>query len=419
MDSYSHPAHRRHRPLRASVLSVLAAVVLPACASPAGQSTDAAPTAASDSHRIDSGDAAEVASPALALIIADDEGEVAVLDLESEERDAVSEPRADVASVVSDGRLVYVTHARDDGTAVEVIDTARWTAPHGDHTHSFRGETRVLGTLEGDGDAHISAGVQRATVHFADGDVVVLSHDEIGGDLDAAPRVSVDADGPVVAEGPVVAFAEHLIVPTADAALEIRDADGVPVAGAAAPCATPADADITRVGAVVTCARGAVLFTREVGGAVVGESIAFPDGAPGATELGGRTDRPDLAGVAGDRGAWLLDVRQRRWTLIPSDVPLLRAAALGDDASRTIAIDADGRVRVLAPDGTVLARTNPLLAASVVDPDLRERLQLVVDGHHAYVSDPASGAVHEIDHDDAVVTRSFTDLDPWYLGQVG
>jgi hypothetical protein len=105
--------------------------------------------------------------------------------------------------------------------------------------------------------------------------------------------------------------------------------------------------------------------------------------------------------------------------LLPSDVPLLQAAALGDDDSRTVVIDADGRVRVLAADGAVLARTEPLLAASVADPALRDRVQLLVDARHAYVIDPATGVVHEIDHGDGTVTRTFTDLDPWFVQQVG
>lgn len=414
MPRFSSRTHRAV-PFAALALTLLA---LPACSTSASSpSPDAEPSASFDGHGIDAGAAAEVAAPALALVIADADGEVTLLDLASEERSVIGEALPDVGSVESDGRLVYVTHADGDRSSVDVIDTARWTVPHGDHSHSLQGEPRLIGTLDGDGDgdgdARITAGAQRATVHFADGDLVLLPHDELSGDLAAAPRLPLDATGSVVP------FADHLLVPTTDAAIEVLDTDGAPVTGAATPCTAPADADITRVGAVIACAEGAVLFTREVGGAIRGAELPVPDGPPAPTALAGRADRPDLAGVAGDRGAWLLDVRQRQWTLLPSDVPLLRAVAVGDDDSRTVAIDVDGRVRVLSSDGTVIARTDPLLAASVADPALRERLQLVVDATHAYVTDPASGSVHEIDHDDGVVTRSFTDLDPWFLAQVG
>ncbi|WP_435748815.1 hypothetical protein [Microbacterium sp. PMB16] len=401
---------RRLAPAVVLLLGILAA---PACATPAPPKSDAATSPASDGHGVDAGAAAEVSAPALALVVADENGEITLLDLATEDRTVLAEARDGVESVESDGRLVYIAHGSGADTSVEVIDTARWTVPHGDHTHSFRGEPHRVGALDGEGEARVTAGAQRATVHFGDGELVTIAHDELDDGLDDAPRDAVDADGPVVP------FAEHLLVATADATIEVADATGVTEPGSATPCAPATDADITRVGAVVTCAEGAVLFTREVGGAIEAETLPLPAGAPAPATLSGRADRPDLAGVAGDQGAWLLDVRERHWTLIPTDVPLLRASALGDDDSRTVAIDADGRVRVLAPDGTVLARTEPLLAASVADPALRARVQLVVDATHAYVTDPAGGAVIEIAIDDASVARTFSDLDPWLLRHVG
>ena len=403
-----------NRGVAATAVLLFGLLATPACAAPVSSGeSDAASAPASDSHGVDAGTAAEVASPALALVVADDEGQVTLLDLETEKRDEIAEARADAVSVDSDGRLVYV--ARDEGqgrTTIDVIDTARWTVPHGDHTHSFRGEPQLLGALEGSGDATVTAGAQRATISFGGGDLVVLAHDDLAASFTDAARTGIRA------AGPVVPFADHLLAAT-DTGIEVTDATGAPVPALATSCTAASDADLTRVGAVFACAEGAVLFTREVGGALAVEPLAYPAGAPAAIELTGRADRPDLAGVAGDQGAWLLDVRERQWTLLPTDVPLVRAAAIGDDDERTAAIDAEGRVRILSSDGTVLARTEPLLAASVADPALRDRVQLIVDAEHAYVSDPTAGAVHEIDHDDAVVTRTFTDLDPWLLRQVG
>ena len=212
-------------------------------------------------------------------------------------------------------------------------------------------------------------------------------------------------------------FSGHLLVATGET-LEILDAEGT-ATGITAPCVTATDADITRVGAVFACETGAVLVTREVGGALAAELIPYPAGAPSARDLSGRADRPDLAGVAGDQGAWLLDSRAREWMLLATDTPLLRAAAIGDDDSRTVVVATDGTVRVLAADGSELARTDPLLAASAADPALRDRVQLIVDARHAYVTDPATGAVHEIDHRDGTVTRTFADLDSRYVQLVG
>lgn len=399
--------------------TLIALLSLAACA--ASSAPDAVSTPASDGHGVEAGAAAEVASPALALVIGDAAGVVTLLDLETEDRAEISAARPDIEKIDSDGRLVYIAHRSGERTTVDVVDTARWTAPHGDHTHSFLGGPRLLGTLEGAGDATVTAGEQRATIRFDDGDLVVLAHDDLADDF--AAGYADDLADPALAgiriAGPVVPFADHLLAAMADAAIEVVDATGAPDPALATPCTAASDADVTRVGVVFTCAEGAVLFTREVGGALAVERIPYPAGAAGSTALSGRSDRPDLAGVAGDRGAWLLDVRERQWTLLPSDVPLVRAVAIGDDDGRTVALDADGRVRVLSSDGTVLARTEPLLAASLADAALRDRVQLIVDAQHAYVSDPAAGAVHEIDHADAVVARTFADLDPRFLGQVG
>lgn len=393
----------------AAAVGLLLGITACAPAAPTAPATSAAP----DAHGIDAGDAAEVAAPALALVIADGRGELTLLDLDTEERSTLAPAREDVTGLFGDGRLVYRAHDAEGGTAVEVIDSARWTVPHGDHTHSFRGGPRALGTLEGEGEVRVVAGAQRATVTFASGELVLLVHDALADGLDAAPRATVDASGPVAF------LADHRLVPTAGAGIELLDPAGSPVPGAVTPCTNPSDADLTRVGVVFSCTEGAVLFTREVGGAIAAETIPYPAAVAPVTSLAGRTDRPDLAGVAGEQGAGLLDVRQRQWMLLPSDVPLLRAAALGDDDSRTVVIDADGRVRVLASDGEVLARTEPLLAASVGDPALRESVQLLVDAQHAYVTDPATGVVHEIDHRDGTVTRTFADLDPRFVQQVG
>lgn len=413
LTTHRRPALRRSV-FAAPVLAV--ALGLAACAS--GPQPTGRESADADAHDVGAGDAAEVASPALALIVADEHGALTLLDLETEQRTVLAQARDDVESVDGDGRLIYIAQRAGAGSSVDVIDSGRWTVPHGDHAHSFRGEPGLVGTIDGEGAARIRAGEQRAALQF-DGEVFDIAHEDLSA-VDTAPRVDV------IATGPVLAFAGHLLVPNAGGTVEVHDASGEVLAGSGMPCTDATDADITRVGAVFSCTEGAVLFVREVGGAVTGEAIPYPAGASGAAQLAGRPDRPDLAGAIGGQGAWLLDVRQRAWTPLPSDVPLLRAVAVGDDEGRTIALDAEGRVRIIAQDGSVLARTEPLLAASLDDPATLddaaslERIQLLVDAQHAYLTDPAASAVYELDHrDDARLTRTFTDLDPWFVHQVG
>ncbi|MFJ4015348.1 hypothetical protein [Microbacterium sp. NPDC090014] len=360
---------------------------------------------------VDGGGAAEVASPARALVVADADGELTLLDLETEERSTLAEGGADADAVLGVGRFAHVTHVEGDRTVVDVIDSGRWTVPHGDHSHSFFGDAGVLGTIDGEGPVDIRVGDSATAIRFGS-DVALIDHEKLA-DLDDAPHLTL----PVDPAGPVIPFSGRLLAAT-DETIEILDAEGT-ATGIAVPCTNATDVDLTRVGAVFACDAGAVLVTREVGGALVAESIPYPAGAVAAPVLAGRADRPDLAGVAGDRGAWLLDSRAREWMLLATDTPLLRAVAIGDDDSRTVVIAADGTVRVLAADGSELVRTSALLAASVADPALRELVHLVIDADHAYVSDPATRAVHEIDHGDGTVTRTFDGLDPQYLQLVG
>lgn len=408
------PSSSSRRSAPAATLVAAAALLLSACDGSMGPGSVASPNPSTE-HGIEAGGAVEVAAPALALVTADESGAMTLLDLATEERTALGAGDGHAQGLFGDGRRVYL--ARDAGarTTVEIVDTGRWTVPHGDHTHSFLAEPRRIGTVEGDGRVTVRAGDLRAVVEFDDAGSLLLDPDA----LDAENFEVPEPLALTAAAGALLPFAGHLLVPTADATVEVRGLDGATTVAAAAPCGRPTDADVTRVGAVVACAEGAVLFARRVGGEITAEQIPSPAGAAPATALAGRADRPDLAGVAGDRGAWLLDVRERRWTLLRTDVPLLRAVAVGDDEGRTVAVDADGRVQVLGPDGAVLARTEPVLAASVADPMLRDRVQLLVDARHAYVTDPAAGAVHEIAHDGGRITRTFADLDPWFLQQVG
>lgn len=398
------------RPLLAFVLAA-SVVAIAGCASsgPAPQERTA--------HLVDGADgAAEVAAPAAALVVVGRRGDVTLLDLETEERAVIAE--ADGALAIGGGRFVHLVREHAESVTVEVVDTGRWTVPHGDHSHSFRAEPRVVGSLEGRGpagDVRIGVGQASTAVRFGDGEIASFAHDAETPDAEALPADSPAGDERMPADAasaPPFPFAGHLLVADAEA-IRVLDETGEPV-GDATPCAEPSDVDLTRVGAVFVCAGGAVLFTRQTGGDVLAERIPHPAGAR-VSGLAGRADRPDLAGVAGDGGAWLLDVRARTWSPLPSEVLLVRAVALGDDASRTAAIDRDGRLRILGPDGTLLLISEPLHGGAASS----DRTQLLVDADSAYVTDPEAGVVHEIDLGTARIIRTFADLDPQIMQLVG
>lgn len=385
------------------LLAAFLASELAGCA--ASADPEPVPTTSVAGDVVDGGGAAEVAEPARALIVADERGALTLVDLATEDRTTISGPGdPGVVDVGSDGRFVFVVREQEGRGVVGIVDSGRWTMPHGDHSHYFRGEPRVLGEVEGEGRARLGIGADATVIRF-DGEAAVVDHDDLG-------EGAVDPDlSALPGDRPAVVIAGQLIGAT--------DA-GVEAPAAIAPCREAGDAVLTRVGLVFGCADGAVLLSRDIGGSVSVEAIPYPpDVAAPAAVLAGRPDRPDLAGVAGDRGAWLLDVRERSWTLLLTDTPVIAAAAVGDDDARTAVVAADGTVRVLAPDATVLARSEPILAAAVADPALRDRVRLLVDGDHAWVSDPAGGSVIEIDLDDAHTTRTFRDLQPWTVELVG
>lgn len=405
------------RALRAVAL-VSSAIALAACAAPALHSP-ASPSAPAIDHGLGDSGGAEVSAAALALVVAEADGALIMLDLASEKRTDLGTGFDPLRSVSSDGRNVYLAHGTEARTTVTIVDSGRWTVPHGDHSHSFLGQPRVVGTIEGQGTPDVHAGGLATLVRFESDETFLLEHEALAEPFDTPDPLPLTAQSGAEPSDPAVPFADHLLLATSATTIEVHDLESVQAAKDAVPCERGTDVEVTVVGAVFACADGAVLFTREVGGAIAAEVIPYPADATPATQLAGRSGRPDLAGVAGERGAWLLDVRERQWTWLSSDVPLVLAVAIGDDDNRTIALDVEGRVRILDADGTVLVRTDPLVAASVADAALRDRVQLIVDAQHVYLSDPANRAVHEIDHGDGQVTRSFTDVDPWSIQQVG
>jgi len=283
-----------------------------------------------------------------------------------------------------------------------------WTWDHEDHFHYYRGTPAILGTVAGSGQAVIATSTSSTTgsagIFFPETgeavllDVEALSHGEVRESfrLDLAPHAGLVA--PLGSGGLVT-------VPDADGrvtSVRYHSSDGTP--GEAAACLDASGAITTRVGLVIGCADGALLSTLD-GGSPVFEHIPYPadPAAPAAVSFANREGRPTVAATAGEAGVWLLDTRERRWSLVPTSVPVARASAADDDAGRIVALDTEGRVRVLDESGAEFAVTDPLVS----DPGDPAAL-LEVDAQRAYVSSPADGLVHEIAYaDGARIARTF------------
>lgn len=394
--------------------AALTIAALTACSSAPSAAPSTAPTSGDgdgDGHGHGAiAGAEEVAEPPLGLLSIDAEGNTAVLDLLTDEAIDLGATAAPTA-LASDGRYVFATTVE----GVEVIDSGRWSWDHGDHFHYYLADPALLGTVPGDGPATVTSGALSTAgttgVFFAgSGEAVLLDNRSLSdGRIDELFRIDTGADA-----GFLAPVGDGALVTDGDG-LTYRDRDGEAV-GAPVECVDPAGAITTRVGLVVGCADGAVLATWH-DDELATERIPYPaDASDRALTFDGRKGRPTVAAVAGTTGFWLLDTRERTWTLVPTERPLTRVVAVDDAEGHVVAIDVDGRIVVhLAEGGAVVGATEPVLA------DGGSTASLVVDEQRAYVSDPAAGVVHEIDYaDGARIARSLeTPTAPAFVTEVG
>lgn len=404
--------------LRRRVLVAILALHLTACAAGAdgGSEPAAAPTAdapddpgPSDHGAVDG--AEEVAEAQLALVTITSEGTVDQLDLldgSIEELGQVPAPDR----VHSDGRFVFA----DDGAGVTVVDSGRWTWDHGDHFHHYRAAPRILERVEGSGPATIATTNRSTTggtgLFFAETGTAVLLDTAALADGEVVERWRRDVEPH---DGMVVPVGSSTLLTSVDGgrvtSLVAVDADGMPSNdtandGTAIDCPDARGTITTRVGAVVGCADGAVLATTGEAGLRL-EHVPYPPDAtaPAAVSFDNREGRPTVAGLAADEGIWLLDTRERTWTLLPAPAPLVHVTAVDDADGHVLALTDDGRVLVLeAETGDQLASTEPLVDVPA-DP---AGVTLLADRQRAYLHAARSGRVVEIDFaDDARVARTF------------
>jgi hypothetical protein len=418
-----------------TVLAVATLLGAAACASPAAGPV-ATPTASAVPHGYVAG-AAEMAEPQLHLATVNSAGSLALLDLLNDTSTPVS-TLDDVSGLSTDGRYVFA--ASDEQGTVTIVDSGAWTVDHEDHQHYYRAEPAVIGTVTGAGTGVVSGGGTLTTVRFADsGTGLVLDTGDLGdGIVTELARVE-SPPGP----GVLVPVGDRLLSGRTGApgsaangtdAVQVLDAHATPVAGATADCAELSGTITTAVGVVFGCADGALLATAgtdpgtETGAAAITfERIPYPAGvtaADRAREFGNRAGRPTVAAVAGDGGAWLLDTRERRWSRLATDTPLLQVTAVDDSAGHVVALARDGRVLVLeGATGSILAATDPLLPATLANgaAALPDGVELTVDASRAYLNAPADGLVYEIDFADAArIARSFpVDGEPRFLAETG
>jgi hypothetical protein len=308
-----------------------------------------------------------------------------VLDLVTEAVHEVA--RVDVTSLAGDGRHAYAGTA--DGS-VRVVDGGSWMVDHGDHVHYYRAAVREVGAVPGAEPVAVHGDPAVTALALADGTVRLLDRARL--DEGAVAELAT-------LPGPAVPHGGHVLV--AAEPIAVHDRAGAQVTTIAEPCPQPEGAAAARRGVVFGCADGALLVT-ESGGAFRGEKIPYPRlDVERARAFHHRPGSATLTAAAGDTGIWVLDVGDRTWTLHETG-PVVAVTTAGA-GTPLLTLSADGVLHALDPaSGRELAR-NPLLSAPVA-----AGATIEVDASRAYVNDPATGVVHEIDYGDALrVARTF------------
>ncbi|MCO1574569.1 hypothetical protein M8C13_02205 [Crossiella sp. SN42] len=379
------------RTCRSAGLLAVAALLLAAC----GARPESNEPAGDVPHGYVEG-AEETAEAQSRLVVADaDTGAVHVLDLITEK--VVPAGRVDgVRGVLGDGRFGYLS-GRDE--SVRVVDSGSWMVDHGDHVHYYRAPAREVGALPGKEPLAAVSDPVVSAVSFPDGTTTLLDRAKLD-------KGSVAELGKIVRPahpGTAVPYRERVLASVAEPGqqhargVRVHDRQGKPVAEIATPCPELQGQAVTRRGVVFGCADGALLVT-EKDGTFTGEKIPYPrqvGPAERATRFTHRPGSATLAAPAGERAVWVLDAARRTWRHLETG-PLAAVNAVGEGAP-VLALTKDGVLRAFdAATGAEQARTQlmPPEATALATPGIQ------VDTTRAYVNNPSSGEVYEIDYND-------------------
>lgn len=386
---------------RAAGLLAVTSLLLTACS---GEPDEPAPAAEVPHGYVEGAEEAPEAQSR--LIVADAEtGAVHVVDLITEQVQPAGRVEG-VRAITGDGRFGYLT-GRDD--SARVIDSGSWAVDHGDHVHYYRAAVRDVGPAPGRQPLGAYSDAVVTAVSFPDGTTSLLDRAQLD-------RGSIVGLGKIVRDphlSTAVPYREHVLASVADPGrqyargVRVHDRQGNPVAEIAQPCPELRSQAVTRRGVVFGCADGALLVT-DKDGVFAGEKIPYPGqvaAADRATRFSHRPGSTTLAAPAGDGAVWSLDVSKRTWSRVETG-PVAAVNAVGEGAPLLV-LTRDGVLRAFdAATGTERAQTRlmpPEATGGTAAPVIH------IDTTRAYVNNPASAQVYEIDYNDNLRrARTFT-----------
>ncbi|MCI3156291.1 hypothetical protein ELQ39_31945 [Streptomyces sp. GB4-14] len=407
---------RRNVTLWASTALVLTALLTTSCGG-AGSNTASpgasSPSAVPHGHVEGAREAAEQQSRLLLNDPAD--GDTRILDLVTGQVHTTAQVK-DAVRLGTDGRFGYL-HT-PGGT--HVLDSGVWMVDHGDHVHYYSAATRDVGELPAGSRAQVRSDAAVTAVTDEGGRTLLYDRSEL-----EQGKITSPVTLPGTHTGAVVPYEEHLLAfrnRSGTAELVVLDRRGNRVASPGVTCAEPRGDAVTRRGVIFGCADGALLV-RAHNGAFTAEAIPYGTHVPAterATVFRHRPGGDTLTAAAGDDAVWVLDVAERTWTRVDTG-PVVAVNTAGE-GSPLLVLETDGSLHGYdIATGERTARTKSLLTEGTWARTDGSAPVIEVDRSRAYVNDPESKKVFEIDYNDGLrIARSFDlDIRPVLMAETG
>lgn len=368
-------------------VAVVSALLVAGCAG-----NDSAPAPSADQPSADGHDevivegAREIDGPLTKLVLVDQaSGDTSVYDAVDETETRVGS-YGPVTDIGGDGRFAYLR----TGDRTTMVDAGAWTFDHGDHYHYFATEPQTVGMLDVP-VASVAASNTVVAVGTDKGATELLDREKLG-EKSVEPPAGLTVGDDVAATAP---YGGRLVtVSDAGRIHVVGDGGATELSG---ECRAPSWARPTRRAVVFGCDTGAVRVTGGDGDLTV-TAMPYPADAPAQRpEQMDHRDRSDVFAGVSPGSVWVLDSRQRRWTVIPAP-EAIAANTAGDGA--VLVLDRDGTLAAFDVNTRTETARVPLFAGAV--PAAGPQPVIDIDSDRAYVNNAAAREVYEIDYADGL-----------------
>ena len=348
------------------------------------------------------------------LLVADGERpRVAVVDTGSGENLASYGLEAN-ASMHSTHEGRYGFAVQSDGDLVNAVDGGVWAEEHGDHSHSYAEEPRMLDfELTGQEPVHFVAHEgQVAVFNDGDGSATVFEEAEVE-DADAE-RFTIESGR--AHHGVAVPMGDRVIVSRASeeeegdlpSTLSVYDLKGNRLQDFRGCGGMHGEVSFEET-AAFACEDGVVLLERR-GDGFSQTKIPYPDGTTEETRswtLLGDEEVPYLVGDSGDDGLMRVDVDSGEMERLPLPGEVADFA-LDPETGHAVALTTDGRLHSVEPESGEVEASAGAIRPFEIPEEFGPPVPYVSVGHGvAYVSEPETGEVAEVHLEDMAVENTF------------